>query len=140
LGTGARIQLVRNRGNPEHERPRRDARRVDRTSRDGGLSYTFTHRRLATSVAFVGGFAFNHITAIDDAREQPVELRVANSAAWAPTATVAVDLTGRLGLVTQVGYVVVRPTVTASAGGRFDRSPWKADSLVLQVGAAIGLF
>lgn len=105
-----------------------------------GVSYTFSHARLATSVGVVGGYALNGIAAIEQGGGQPVELRVENSVAWAPTATLAVDLTRRLGLLTQVGYVVARPTVTARVGGVEDRSRWKADSLVLQVGAVVGLF
>ncbi len=106
-----------------------------------GISYTITRGRLAVTFSGVGGYAFNTIDAIDDTGSRPVKLRIDNSASWAPIATTAVDLTRRLGLVTQAGYVVVRPTVTVTAAdGRVDRSRWRADSIVLQVGAVIGLF
>ncbi len=105
-----------------------------------GVSYTVARGTLSTSLALVGGYSFNRIAAIADTRSQGIDLRVADSAAWAPIATAALDLTKRLGLVTQIGYVVARPTVTVRTVDRVDRSRWKADSLVLQIGAVVGLF
>ncbi len=105
-----------------------------------GPSYTVVRGRVASSAAVVGGYSFNRIAAIVADGSPAVTLRVANSLAWAPTATVAIDLSRRFGLVTQASYLVTRPTVTLRSGELEDRSPWKADTLVVQVGVVVGLF
>lgn len=105
-----------------------------------GPSYTVVRGRVAATAAVVGGYSFNRIASIVPEGGPPVTLRVDNSLAWAPTATVAVDLSRRFGLVTQASYLVTRPTVTLRSAALEDRSRWKADTLVIQVGVVVGLF
>ena len=105
-----------------------------------GPAYTVVRGRVALSAAVVGGYSFNRVAAIVPDGGPAATLRVDNSLAWAPTATVAVDLSRRFGLVAQASYLVTRPTLTLRSGHLEDRSRWKADTLAVQVGVVVGLF
>lgn len=104
-----------------------------------GPAYTAVAGRLATTAAVVAGYAFNRITPVATSSE-PVSLTVANSVAWAPSLTLAFDLSRRFGVVTQASYLVTRPRITTEIDGRVDRSRWRADTLVVQAGVVIGVF
>ena len=104
-----------------------------------GPAYTAVAGRLATTAAVVAGYAFNRITPVATGGE-PVSLRVANSVAWAPSLTLAFDLSRRFGVVTQASYLVTRPRITTEINGTADRSRWRADTLVVQAGVVIGVF
>lgn len=105
-----------------------------------GPSYTVVRGRVALSAAVVGGYSFNRVAAIVPNGGSAATLRVDNSLAWAPGATVAIDLSRRFGLVTQASYLVTRPRLTLRSGEFVDRSRWKADTLVVQFGVVVGLF
>ncbi len=106
-----------------------------------GASYTVTRGRVATSLALVGGYAFNALGRGSGPPDPPgTTVSVANSAVWTPRVDVALDLSRRLGLVGTAGYVVTRPTVTTRTGAVEERSRWRADSVVLQIGLVVGLF
>ena len=105
-----------------------------------GPSYTFIRGRLSTTAAVLGGYSFNSISSMAPTAGTPVELRVENSLALAPTVTLGLDLTRKLGLVTRASYLVTRPQVTASSAGQETRSRWRADTLVVQAGIVVGLF
>lgn len=106
-----------------------------------GLSYTRIRGRLATTAALVGGYSFNRISSMMPAAGAPVELRVEKSVAFAPVATLGLDLTRKLGLVANASYLVTRPQVTARSASLEDhRWRFRADTLVVQVGVVFGFF
>jgi hypothetical protein len=104
-----------------------------------GPAYTAVTGRLAATAAIVAGYAFNRIAPVATG-SAPAALTVANSVAWAPSLTLALDLSRRFGVVTQASYLVTRPRITTEIGGIVDRSRWRADTLVIQTGVVIGVF
>lgn len=104
-----------------------------------GPAYTAVAGRLATTAAVVAGYAFNRLTPVATGSE-PVSLRVANSIAWAPSLTLALDLSRRFGVVTRASYLVTRPAITTEIEGTRDRARWRADTLLVQAGVVFGVF
>lgn len=95
----------------------------------GGVSYTFGDRDLALSLSAVGGYAFNKLRGSD-------QVSVENSPAFRPGVSLWKTLHPRFGLNFFGGYVITRPTVTASGVER----KLKADYAVFSAGGAIVLF
>lgn len=105
-----------------------------------GPSYTVIRGRVAATLGAMGGYSFNRISSSMPGRGEPVEFRVKNSLAWAPTAILGLDLTRKAGLLAQASYLVTRPQVTTLSAGIEHRSRFRADTLVVQGGVVFKLF
>jgi hypothetical protein len=109
-----------------------------------GVSYTFGSDRTLFSASVVAGPSFNSV----EFEEEFVRLQggtpaidVDHSFVVRPGFSVTHSVAPRVGIVGFAGYMINRPNVTyrSSAGQEFD-DRWRADALVLSVGAVYSLF
>jgi hypothetical protein len=111
-----------------------------------GVSYTIGEQPLLVSFSIVAGPSFNKLTFRDDfVNRLPSGLRptadVETSFAVRPGVSLTYSVAPRVGLVGFGGYMINRPdTVYRDIAGLEYRNRWKADALVLSVGAVYSLF
>jgi hypothetical protein len=114
-----------------------------------GASYTHEHGyRVTTSVSLVAGRAFTRFRAYDPPRLPdgtvpdgwPVHVSVANSSAFRASLSAWYDLNPRFGLMASVNYLLMRPEVTLVGPDRRDSFTWRADTVIVSVGVAYGIF
>lgn len=113
-----------------------------------GYGYWFARDRITVAATFIGGIAFNSFDTADavrlayDRRLDELLLHVSASNGLAGRAEVGVwyDLTSRLGLLTSVGYVAVRPSITIATESVQVSRRLRADAVKFQVGLVYGLF
>ena len=112
----------------------------------GGVSYTIGAGRALTTFSLVAGPSFNRARVSDELRRRagalglPVALDVDTSFAVRPGASVTWTLAPRVALVGFGGYILNRPDTTLRLGAAEVRDRWKADAVVLSVGAVYSLF
>ena len=108
----------------------------------GGVSYTVGSDRVLTSFSIVGGPSFNRARFEDDftaATESAIDAE--NSIAIRPGVGVTWTIAPRVGIVGFAGYLINRPdTVYRNAAGVETVNRWKADAVVLSVGAVYSVF
>jgi len=111
-----------------------------------GVSYTVGEQPMLVSFSIVAGPSFNKFTFRDDfVNALPSGLRptadVETSFAIRPGVSLTYSVARRVGLVGFGGYMINRPdTVYRDIAGQEYRNRWKADALVLSVGAVYSLF
>ena len=108
----------------------------------GGVSYTIGTDRLLTSFSIVAGPSFNRARFDDDfAPAAGSAIDAENSIAVRPGVGVTWTVAPRVAIVGFGGYLINRPDIVYrnSAGQEFVNR-WKADSVVLSVGAVYSLF
>jgi hypothetical protein len=111
-----------------------------------GVSYTVGEQPLLVSFSIVAGPSFNKFTFRDDfLNGLPSGLRptadVETSFAVRPGVSVTYSVAPRVGLVGFGGYMISRPDIVyRDIAGQEYRNRWKADALVLSVGAVYSLF
>ena len=108
----------------------------------GRVSYTVGQRRILTSVSLVGGPSFN--SAKFDAaftRSDAVVVDADTSVAVRPGVSVGYALRQHVALIGFGGYLINRPGIVYrdSIGHEF-RTRWRADAVVLSVGAVYSIF
>jgi hypothetical protein len=112
----------------------------------GGVAYTIGEQPLLTSFSIVAGPSFNKLTLDDDfVRSLPPGSAPSVDAKTSFAVRMGVGLTWtvapRVAIVGFGGYVINRPDlVYRDAGGQEFRNRWKADSVVLSVGAVYSIF
>ena len=112
----------------------------------GGVSYTIGEQPVLVSFSIVAGPSFNKLTLEDDflaglppgpAPEVDVETSIAVRPGVGLTFTVA----PRVAIVGFGGYLINRPDIVYRDQNRQEfRNRWKADSVVLSVGAVYSIF
>jgi hypothetical protein len=111
-----------------------------------GVSYTVGEQPLLVSFSIVAGPSFNKFSFRDDfVNGLPSGLRptadVETSFAVRPGVSITYSVAPRVGLVGFGGYMINRPDVVyRDIAGQEYRNRWKADALVLSVGAVYSLF
>lgn len=111
-----------------------------------GASYTVGEQPLLVSFSIVAGPSFNKFTFRDDfLNGLPSGLRptadVETSFAVRPGVSLTYSVAPRVGLVGFGGYMINRPDIVyRDIAGQEYRNRWKADALVLSVGAVYSLF
>jgi hypothetical protein len=111
----------------------------------GGVAYTIGPDKLLTSFSIVAGPSFNKIELKDEFLAgnptDPPSVDVENSFAVRPGVSVTWSVAPRVGIVGFGGYLFNRPdTVFRTFVGNELRNTWKADSVVLSIGAVYSLF
>jgi opacity protein-like surface antigen len=101
-----------------------------------GAGPSYRHGRVKVGVAIVAGPSFNHFTADNTT----TSIKVKNSVVVRPDTGIWYDVSSRLGLHANVGYVYNRPTADTSTGGSTTSEKWKTDHVNFSVGFAIGVF
>ena len=111
-----------------------------------GVSYTVGEQPLLVSFSIVAGPSFNKFSFRDDfVNGLPSGLRptadVETSFAVRPGVSITYSVAPRVGLVGFGGYMINRPDIVyRDIAGQEYRNRWKADALVLSVGAVYSLF
>jgi hypothetical protein len=112
----------------------------------GGVAYTVGNQPALISFSIVAGPSFNSLDFEDDylvdlpAGVRP-ELDAENSVAVRPGVSLTYTVAPRVAIVGFGGYMINRPDVLYRDGlGQEFRNRWKADSVVLSVGAVYSLF
>jgi len=108
----------------------------------GGVSYTIGPDRLLTSFSVVGGPSFNSAEFHDGfIRSNAAEIHVDNSVAMRTGIAESYVIRPRVALIGFGGYTFNRPGIVFrdSINHEF-RDRWRADSIVLAVGAIYSLF
>jgi len=108
----------------------------------GGVSYTIGSGPVMTSFSIVGGPSFNkakfrgsYVPGVGES------IDVDTSVAIRPGAAVTWSLKPRFGIVWFAGYLINRPDVVyRDSLGQEIRDRWKADAVVLSVGAVYSVF
>lgn len=107
----------------------------------GGVSYTVGSGDVLTSFSIVGGPSFNRAEFDDDFRPGGAIIDAENSIAVRPGASVTWTVRPRVAIVGFAGYLINRPDVLyRDASGAEFQDRWKADSVVLSVGAVYSIF
>lgn len=112
----------------------------------GGVAYTVGEQPLLISFSVVTGPSFNDIDFDDDfLGAQPAgktgELDVSNSWALRPGVGLTWTVAPRVAIIGFGGYSINRPEVVYRDGiGQEFRNQWKADAVLLSVGAVYSLF
>lgn len=105
-----------------------------------GVSYTIGSGAVLTSFSIVGGPSFNRARFNTDVAG-PATIDAENSIAVRPGISVTWTVRPRVGIVGFGGYLINRPDVLYRDGsGREFRNEWKADSVVLSIGAVYSIF
>ena len=107
-----------------------------------GVSYTVGSGSLLTSFSIVVGPSFNRVEFDDDfALRSFSAIDTENSVAVRPGVGLTLTVAPRVAIVGFGGYLITRPDVVyRNASGSEFRDRWKADSIVLSVGAVYSLF
>ena len=108
----------------------------------GGVSYTVGRGSLLTSFSIVGGPSFNSVRFDEDySRTGAAAIDADTSLAIRPGVGLTYTVRPRVALVGFGGFLVNRPGIVYrdSAGNEF-RDRWKADGVVLSVGAVYSFF
>ena len=107
-----------------------------------GVAYTIGTDRVLTSFSIVGGPSFNRARFSDDFTAAPGSaIDAENSIAIRPGVGVTWTVAPRVAIVGFGGYLINRPdTVYRNAAGVEVVNRWKADSIVLSIGAVYSLF
>jgi hypothetical protein len=107
----------------------------------GGVSYTVGSDEVLTSFSVVAGPSFNRAEFDDDFTPGSAIIDAENSFAVRPGVSVTWTVRPRVAIVGFGGYLINRPDVLyRNAAGVEFRNRWKADSVVLSVGAVYSLF
>lgn len=112
-----------------------------------GVAYTIGNQPALISFSIVAGPSFNDLDFHDDFLDQlPAgsprpELDAKNSFAVRPGVSITYTVAPRVAIIGFGGYMINRPDVVYRDGlGQEYRNRWKADSVVLSVGAVYSLF
>ena len=112
----------------------------------GGVAYTVGEQPVLVSFSVVAGPSFNHLDFDDDflntlpAGPRP-ELDIKTSLAVRPGVGVTWTVASRVAIIGFAGYSFNRPDVVyRDVSGRYYRNQWKADAILLSVGAVYSLF
>lgn len=112
----------------------------------GGVSYTIGEQPVLVSFSIVAGPSFNDLDFDDDflntlpAGPRP-DLDIKNSLAVRPGVGVTWTVAERVAIIGFAGYSYNRPDVVyRDVTGREYRNQWKADAILLSVGAVYSLF
>jgi hypothetical protein len=112
----------------------------------GGIAYTVGNQPMLVSFSVVLGPSFNDLDFDDDflrtlpAGPQP-ELDAKTSFAVRPGVGITITVAPRVAIVGFGGYMINRPDVVyRDVNGQEYRNRWKADSVVLSIGAVYSLF
>lgn len=112
----------------------------------GGIAYTVGEQPWLVSFSVVTGPSFNGLDFDDDfLREQPAgkggELDVSNSWAVRPGVGLTWTVAPRVAIIGFGGYSINRPNIIyRDPSGQEFRNRWKADAVLLSVGAVYSLF
>jgi hypothetical protein len=114
----------------------------------GGVGYTIGPDKVLTTFSIVAGPSFNSADFEDGFLDglipalSPPEIDVENSFAVRPGISVTVTVAPRVGITGFAGYLINRPGIVYRAPGGAEefRDRWKADSVVLSVGAVYSIF
>jgi hypothetical protein len=111
-----------------------------------GVAYTIGPPKVLTSFSIVAGPSWNRFDFDDDfldrvGRSPAPSVDINTSFAVRPGVNVTWTVAPRVGIIFFGGYMINRPDVvyTDTAGNEF-RNRWKADAVVLSVGAVYSLF
>jgi len=111
-----------------------------------GVSYTIGNQPTLVSFSIVAGPSFNSLDFRDDFLDtlppgpQPT-LDAENSFAVRPGVGLTYTVAPRVAIIGFAGYMINRPNVTyTDITGQEFRNRWKADSILLSVGAVYSLF
>jgi Outer membrane protein beta-barrel domain len=111
-----------------------------------GVSYTVGNQPTLVSFSIVAGPSFNSLDFRDDFLDtlppgpQP-SLDAENSFAVRPGVGLTYTVAPRVAIIGFAGYMINRPNVTyTDVTGQEFRNRWKADSILLSVGAVYSLF
>lgn len=110
-----------------------------------GVAYTIGEQPVLVSFSIVAGPSFNKLSLEDDfVRSLPAgsapEVDAKTSLAVRPGVGVTLTVAPRVAIVGFGGYMVNRPDVVYRDATRQLTNRWKADSIVLSVGAVYSLF
>jgi hypothetical protein len=112
----------------------------------GGVAYTVGNQPTLVSFSIVAGPSFNSLDFRDGFLEnlppgpQP-SLDAENSFAVRPGVGLTYTVAPRVAIIGFAGYMINRPTVTyTDVNGQEFRNRWKADAVLLSVGAVYSLF
>jgi hypothetical protein len=115
----------------------------------GGYGYTHVFsQRTSVSASMLGGYAFTSFSLDQSARDRfrtalgdgPFKADAANTFVLKPEVSTWINLTEKIGLNINAGYILARPTVTIRTSGAQDRRRVNADMLMLKVGFVYSLF
>jgi hypothetical protein len=107
----------------------------------GGVSYSLGRGDVLTSFSVVAGPSFNRARFDDDFRPGTASIDAENSFAVRPGVGVTWTVRPRVAIVGFGGYMINRPDVVyRDASGREFSDRWKADSIVLSIGAVYSIF
>jgi outer membrane protein with beta-barrel domain len=107
-----------------------------------GVAYTVGNDTVLTSFSIVGGPSFNKADFDDDfTRAAGASIDADNSFAVRPGVGITWTVAPRVAIIGFGGYLVNRPDVTyRDRNGAEFKDRWKADSVVLSVGAVYSIF
>jgi hypothetical protein len=112
----------------------------------GGVSYTVGEQPVLVSFSIVAGPSFNDLDFDDDflntlpAGPRP-DLDIKNSFAVRPGVGLTWTVAERVAIIGFAGYSYNRPDIVyRDVSGQEFRNPWKADAILLSVGAVYSLF
>lgn len=107
----------------------------------GGVSYSIGRGDVLTSFSIVAGPSFNRARFEADVTAGPAAIDAENSFAVRPGVGITWTVRPRVAIVGFGGYMINRPDVLyRDSTGREFRDQWKADSIVLSVGAVYSIF
>jgi outer membrane protein with beta-barrel domain len=108
----------------------------------GGVSYTIGPDRALTSFSIVLGPSFNRAKFDDDFALRTVSaIDADNSFAIRPGVNLTYSVAERVGIVGYAGYLFNRPDVLyRDSTGREFTKQWRADAVVLSIGAVYSIF
>jgi hypothetical protein len=107
-----------------------------------GVAYTIGDQPLLVSFSIVAGPSFNKLILDDDfvGRVPAAQVDAETSFAVRPGVGLTLTVAPRVAIVGFGGYIVNRPDLVYRDGGQQFTNRWKADSIVLSVGAVYSLF
>lgn len=114
----------------------------------GGYGYTHLMGPVAVTVDAIGGYALTRFDLQSEAatayREslgvRSVTVNMSNTPVVKPEVTVWVDLSRRIGLMANAGYIVARPLFTVSSSLGNDVERYRADAMSVTIGAVYKIF
>jgi hypothetical protein len=114
----------------------------------GGYGYTHLVGSVQVSANLLGGFAFTSFElqpSFDESYRQmlgvtSVRTHTSNALVTKPEISAWINMSRKIGLNINAGYLVARPTVTVSTTAGDDRQHVRADMFILKVGAVYTVF